>query len=354
MRILQLLLFPLSLCYGMIMLVRNLLFDFGILHSEKFDIPTVSVGNLSTGGTGKSPHIEYLIRIIGDKETTATLSRGYSRESKGFILASKKSEVKEIGDEPLQFVTRFNHIKVAVDEKRVRGIRKLTAMFPGLRVILMDDAFQHRWVKPGLSVLLTDYHHLFTEDYVLPSGRLREFRCGYKRADIIIITKSPRVLSPITRRRIQDEINPAPDQKVFYSFITYGSIIPVNADQDLTILKKLTYILLFTGIANDYPLQEEFRRKCTELSVIKFADHHKYDLKDIEKIKSKFMDLPSRKKIIITTEKDMMRLNTPEFGNLLKDLPLFYIPMQIDFHEKDKSEFDKLILDYVGQDQRNS
>jgi tetraacyldisaccharide 4'-kinase len=354
MRILQLLLFPLSLCYGMIMLVRNLLFDLGILHSEKFKIPTISVGNLSTGGTGKSPHIEYLIRLIGDKETTATLSRGYSRESSGFILASQKSNVKEIGDEPLQFVTKFNNIKIAVDEKRVRGIQKLTAMFPSLQVIFMDDAFQHRWVKPGLSILLTDYHHLFTDDYVIPSGRLREFRCGYKRADIIIITKSPRVLSPITRRRIQDEINPGPNQKVFYSFINYGSIIPVNANQDLTVLKKLTYILLFTGIANDYPLQEEFKRKCTELSVIKFPDHHKYDLKDIEKIRAKFMDLPSRKKIIITTEKDMMRLNTPEFGNLLKDLPLFYIPMQIDFHEKDKMEFDKLILDYVGQDQRNS
>jgi tetraacyldisaccharide 4'-kinase len=338
----------------MIMLVRNLLFDFGILHSEKFDIPTISVGNLSAGGTGKSPHIEYLIRLIGDNETTATLSRGYSRESTGFILASKKSDVKEIGDEPLQFVGKFNDIKVAVDEKRVRGIQKLTAMFPGLQLILLDDAFQHRWVKPGLSIILTDYHQLFTEDYVIPSGLLREFRCGYKRADIIVVTKTPRVLSPITRRRIQDEINPRPYQKLFFSFINYGSIIPVNVDQDMTVLKKLTYILLFTGIANDYPLQEEFRRKCAELSVIKFPDHHKYNLKDIEKIRSKFIDLPSRKKIIITTEKDMMRLNTPEFGKLLKDLPLFYIPMQIDFHEKDKSEFNKLILDYVGQDQRNS
>ena len=354
MRILQLLLFPVSLCYGIIMLVRNLLFDLGILHSEKSDIPTISVGNLSAGGTGKSPHIEYLIRLIGDHENTATLSRGYSRESTGFVLASKNSDVKEIGDEPLQFIRKFNNIKVAVDEKRVRGIRNLIDMFPGLRVILMDDAFQHRWVRPGLSILLTDYHHLFTEDYPIPSGRLREFRYGYKRADIIVVTKTPRVLSPITRRRILGAINPSPDQHVFFSFINYRSVIPVNADQDMTILKKLTYILLFTGIANNYPLQEEFKRKCAELSVIKFPDHHKYELKDIEKIRKQFIDLPSRKKIIITTEKDMMRLNMPEFSNLLKDLPLFYIPMEIDFHEKDKMEFDKLILDYVGQDQRNS
>jgi tetraacyldisaccharide 4'-kinase len=336
----------------MIMMVRNLLFDLGILHSETFDIPVISVGNLSTGGTGKTPHIEYLARLLGESVPTAILSRGYARESKGFILASRESNAKYIGDEPLQFVNKFRDINVAVDEKRVRGIKKLIDKFPDTGLILLDDAFQHRWVKPGISILLTDYHHPYMEDHVIPSGRLREFRSGAKRANVIIVTKTPKVLSPITRRRLEDEIKPLPSQQIFFSFITYGCFIPVNEEQDLTILKKLSYILLVTGIANDYPLQEEIRRKCTDLSVIKFPDHHQYEMKDLEKIKQRFNDLPSRKKIILTTEKDMMRLKNPEFSTFLKDLPLFYLPIEIDFHAKDKQGFDKLIKDYVEQNQR--
>jgi tetraacyldisaccharide 4'-kinase len=332
----------------MVMMLRNLLFDIGLLPSEKFNIPVISVGNLSFGGTGKTPVIEYLIRLCGDKLLIATLSRGYGRESKGFILASENSDVKSIGDEPLQFVKKFRHILVAVDEKRVRGIHSLTEKFPEAGLVLLDDAFQHRSVTPGLSILLTDYHHLFTEDHVFPSGRLREFRSGAKRADIIIVTKTPKVFSPITRRRIEDEIRPDPSQKLFFSYISYGNFIPFNEDEDPAILQKLSYILLFTGIANDYPLQEEVARKCTDLAVLKFPDHHEYEMKDLEKIRTKFTDLPSRKKIILTTEKDIMRLKTPEFSTYLKDLPLFYIPIEIDFHDKDKPLFDKLIRDYVG------
>jgi tetraacyldisaccharide 4'-kinase len=337
----------------MIMLLRNLLFDIGILPSEKFAVPVISVGNLSFGGTGKTPHIEYLIRLLGDNLRTATLSRGYGRESKGFILASRRSNVRYIGDEPLQFVKKFDSIKVAVDEKRVRGIHNLMNKFPDLGLVLLDDAFQHRWVKPGISILLTDYHHLYTEDHVVPSGRLREFRSGAKRADIIIVTKTPKVFSPITRRRITEEIKPRPSQHLFFSYIIYGNPVPVNEEQDMAVLQKLSYILLFTGIANDYPLQEEVRRKCSDLSILKLPDHHQYEMKDLETIRSRFADLPSRKKIILTTEKDLMRLKSPEFCNFLKNLPLFYLPIEINFHEKDKQIFDKLITDYVGQNQRN-
>lgn len=353
MRFLQILLLPFSFCYGMIMLGRNLLFDLGILKSEKFDIPIISIGNLSLGGTGKTPHIEYLVRLMGTRTLTATISRGYGRESKGFILASRKSNVKYIGDEPLQFVKKFPEIKVAVDEKRARGIRRMTGKFPDLGLILLDDAFQHRWVKPGISILLTDYHHLYTEDHVVPSGRLREFRSGSKRADVIIVTKTPKVFSPITRRRIQDELKPKVFQQLFFSFICYGKPVAVNEEQDLAILQKLSYVLLFTGIADDYPLQEEIRRKCSELVILKFPDHHQYTIADLENIQSRFEDLPTRKKIILTTEKDLMRLKIPELSTFLKQLPLFYLPMEIDFHEKDKPLFDKLITDYVGQNQRN-
>jgi tetraacyldisaccharide 4'-kinase len=337
----------------MIMLVRNLLFDLGILYSEKFDLPVISVGNLSYGGTGKTPHIEYLIRLIGDSVLIATLSRGYGRKSKGFILASRRSNVKYIGDEPLQFVKKFHNIKVAVDENRVRGIHKLMDKFPDLGLVLLDDAFQHRWVKPGISILLTDYHRLFTDDHVVPSGQLREFPSGAKRADVIIVTKTPKVFSPITRRRILNDMKPRPSQQLFFSYITYGNLIPVNEGQDQAVLQKLSYILLFTGIANDYPLQEEVRRKCTDLSVLKFPDHHQYEMKDMETIRARFEDLPTRKKIILTTEKDLMRLKNPEFSNFFKNLPLFYLPIEINFHEKDKQKFDKLIIDYVGQNQRN-
>jgi tetraacyldisaccharide 4'-kinase len=352
MRFLQLLLLPFSLLYGCIMQVRNFFYDLHLLHSESFDVPVISVGNLSFGGTGKTPHVEYLIRLLSSGFVTATLSRGYGREGKGFILASPRSNVRYIGDEPLQYVRKFRNIKVAVDENRVRGIRKLTGKFPDLGVILMDDGFQHRSVKPGISILLTDYHHLYTEDHVFPSGWLREFRSGAKRADIIIVTKTSKVLSPITRRRIQDEIRPRPSQHLFFSYITYGSTMPFSEEVPV-VPQKPTNILLFTGIADDYPLQEEIRRRCSFLTVMKFPDHHRYTMKDMENIHARFEDLPTKKKIIITTEKDMMRLKNPEMSNFLRNLPLFYLPIEINLHEKDKQTFDKLILDYVGQNQRN-
>lgn len=353
MRFLQIILLPFSYCYGWVMMLRNLFFRSGLLHSEKFDFPVISVGNLSFGGTGKTPHIEYLIRLMSERIPTATLSRGYGRDSKGFILATSTSTARNIGDEPLQFLNKFPNIKVAVDEKRVRGINQLKETFPDLGLILLDDAFQHQWVKPGISILLTDYHHLFTEDHVFPSGTLREFRSGVKRADIIIVSKTPKVFSPITWRRLKGEIKPRPDQHLFFSYITYGDLLPFNESQDVSILKKMNYILLFTGIANDYPLQEEITRKCSKVSILKFPDHHQYEMKDLEKIKSQFINLPSHKKIILTTEKDAMRLKSSEFRNYLKDLPLFYIPIEINFHEKDKMKFDKLITDYVEQNQRS-
>jgi tetraacyldisaccharide 4'-kinase len=346
-RVLQIILYPLSLVYGLIMQIRNLLFNLGILPSARFEKPVISVGNITCGGTGKTPHIEYIIKLLAPPLHVAELSRGYGRKSRGFILGSEHSNVKDIGDEPMQFLKKFPGIKVAVDERRRRGIQFLLQKHPDLDVILLDDAFQHRYVKAGISILLTDYHRLYMEDYVLPSGNLREFRSGAKRADIIIVTKTPKIFSPITRRRILEEMKPGSHQRVYFSYIRYNDPVPAYEDEGFTFPKKVTNILLFTGIANDYPVQEHLGRLCSELVVMKYPDHHPYKEKDIDEIIKKYHDLPTQKKIIITTEKDLMRLKTPELDTKLQSLPLFYLPMEVDFHGADKESFNSEIITYV-------
>lgn len=335
------------------MMIRNFLFDIGILRAERFEKPVISVGNLSFGGTGKTPHIEYLIRLLQDRFFISVLSRGYKRESSGFILGSKKSNVRYVGDEPLQYIKKFEHIKVAVDENRARGIHKLLTKFPALDIVLLDDAFQHRRVKPGLSILLTNYHSMYTEDYVFPAGRLREFRFGARRANIIIVTKTPKIFSPITRRRILEDIRPLSHQSVFFSYLKYDDPIPVFDNEYQVFPAKASYILLFSGIADDYFMREQLERICTELNVIRFADHHQYTLADLEMIQQRFLNLPTQKKVIITTEKDVMRLKTPELSNFLKNLPLFYLPVEVELHGMDKQYFDKEIINYVKKNQRN-
>ncbi len=348
-RILQVILFPFSLCYGFAIQIRNWLFDLHILPSKTFAKPVISVGNLTYGGTGKTPHIEYLIRLLGQTKPIATLSRGYGRKSCGFIVASDHSGVKDIGDEPLQYYKKFGAIIVAVDEKRKRGIQLLFQKYPELDAILLDDAFQHRYVTPGLSILLTDYHRIYPDDFLLPSGTLREFRWGARRADIIIVTKTPKVFSPITRRRILTDLQPGSHQRVYFSYISYREPVALFDPENQLFPAKISNILLFTGIANDYPLREHLSRLCRELIVIKYADHHQYSLQDIADLTKKFDDLPTRKKVLVTTEKDAMRLKTPELSTNLEKLPLFYVPMEIDFHGTDKEKFDIEILNYVDK-----
>ncbi len=353
-RFIQILLFPLAICYGLIIHIRNLLFDFHILPSKLFPLPVISVGNLSVGGTGKTPHIEYLIRLLQPYYKIATLSRGYGRKSKGFVEASNLSDARQIGDEPMQFVNKFEDVIVTVDEKRTRGINSMLEKHPELQVILLDDAFQHRYVKPGLSILLSDYDRLYCNDYPLPSGTLREFRSGASRADIIVITKTPKVFSPITKRMILENLNLSPGQQALFSYISYGELFSVFTTDEIAVPAKITNILLFTGIASDYPLRERLERMCSDLVVEKFPDHHPYSQKDIEKIIGRFKDLPTQKKIIVTTEKDVMRLKNQEFVGYFKNLPLFCIPMKIEFHGTDKTTFDEAILKYVKENSRNS
>ncbi len=352
MRFSQILLYPVALIYGLIVWVRNLLFDAGVLRSVSFPFPVISVGNLSAGGTGKTPHIEYLVRLLSPSKKVATLSRGYRRKTTGFVLADETSDARTVGDEPLQFFKKFPFIRVAVDQKRVRGIRLIKEKFPETDVVLLDDAFQHRYVDSGKSILLTDYRTLFYEDHMLPSGTLREFRRGAQRADIIIVTKTPKIFSPITRKRILEEMKPAGHQKVFFSYLKYGGIIPVFAPPP-EMPQKVISILLFTGIANDYPLKEHLERECSDLSSLKFPDHHDYTDKDIQTILRRFNDLPTHKKIMVTTEKDCMRLKNSKFEDSFKNLPLFCIPVEIEFHGNDKAQFDQEILHYVSENRGN-
>jgi tetraacyldisaccharide 4'-kinase len=336
------------------MAVRNKLFDWKILPSEGFKVPVISVGNLSYGGTGKTPHIEYLIRLLQNEFKVATLSRGYGRKSKGFVLADKDSTYYDIGDESLQYKQKFEKIEVCVDAQRRRGVKVLNNLFPKLACVLLDDAFQHRFIKPGLSILLTDFHKLFVNDYVIPTGTLREFRSGFKRADIIIITKTFSVFSPITKRRLTELIKPAKHQKIYFSYVRNGDFVPIPGIRNIPDQKRYNTILLFAGIANSYPLQEYLKGFCSELIIMDFPDHHRYTPKDIEKIKHTFSQIYSKNKIIITTEKDAMRIIKTDLIKQIVDLPVFYSPIEIKFHMKGETEINNQILEYVRTHSRNS
>ena len=346
--IIRIILFPVSLLYGFITFLRNKLFDWGIMHSVKFPLPVISVGNLSVGGTGKTPFVEYLIRLLKDDYRVATLSRGYKRKSKGFLLADDSSTALDLGDEAFQFKTRYPGIDVAVDEKRVHGVSTLREMKPGPDVILLDDAFQHRWIRPGLSILLTDFYHLFTGDYMLPTGNLREFRSGAERADIMVVTKTPRVLSPITRQRVLDQIKPKAHQSVYFSYIHHGDFTRIQGVEfhPGTDYKDHT-VLLLAGIANPYPLELFLKDRCARLEHLYFSDHHQYTKKDIVRITRVFNKIFSKKKIIVTTEKDMVRLIHPDLLELIRYLPICYVPITVDIHDGDREPFKKQISEYV-------
>jgi tetraacyldisaccharide 4'-kinase len=349
------LLLPLSLLYGLITKVRNLLFDFKILRSVKFDIPVISVGNLIAGGSGKTPMVEYIIRLLGDTSKIATLSRGYKRKTSGYKLAGDNETVETLGDEPLQYLHKFEHLNVAVCERRKEGIRKLTSDVPDLEAIILDDAFQHRYVNPSLSILVTDYFKLFTADWLLPFGKLREFISGRKRADIIVVTKTPRIFSPIVRKQLIEEIKPYPGQLVCFSFINYLPFEPVYLSTcDFTSKTENIYsIVLVTGIGNPGPMEEYLKRLCTDLELLEFRDHHIFTLKDLMLIKEKYSNLPTKRKIIVTTEKDAKRLQTAEAEKILGNLPIYYTPIAFEFHPADKIAFDNAVKTTASRSPKN-
>jgi len=350
------LLFPFSILYGFIVSVRNYLFDINILKSKEFDIPIISVGNITVGGTGKTPHVEYLISILKSEFKLAILSRGYKRKTKGFYIANSASKANEIGDEPAQINNKFEEVVVAVDEKRVNGISKLSEK--NIDVIILDDAYQHRYVKPGLSILLIDYNRPIHKDIILPAGNLRESKKGQTRADIIIVTKVPNNFKPIDIGLFSDKIKPNYNQKIFFTGFKYGYFKPVffknmQIPDDFVFNSNIYTILIVTAIAYPKPLIEYLKKYSKDINNINFIDHSDYDSKRINKIFNIFENITNNKKIIITTEKDTVKIKeNSNFNNILKQ-NMFYIPIEIDFI-KGKNEFDNQIINYVKKNKRNN
>jgi tetraacyldisaccharide 4'-kinase len=345
---------PIALIYVLIVKIRHLFFDIGIFKSETYKIPTIGVGNLILGGSGKTPHVEHLVRMLSDEFKVAILSRGYGRKSKGYLKANQYSKYEDIGDEPMQYYRKFqSNVIVAVDGNRRNGIKNLMEDKAHNDVILLDDSFQHRYVKPGISILLTDNHKLYKQDYIFPVGKLRDTVSAAKRADIIIVTKTDKVLSPITRRNVEAVLKPEPHQSLYFSYISYGNFVPLSEIFKGIIPSDINTILLFTGIANPYPLQEHLRYKCTELVAMDFPDHHDYKKGDFVAIRNKFEALFTRKKIIVTTEKDAMRLINSPYLCELNNLPVFFLPIEMKLHKQDRENFRNQIIDYVRENKLN-
>ncbi len=336
--LLRKILFPLAFLYWLITYIRNWLYDKGIFKSSSFNIPIIAVGNLSVGGTGKTPQIEYLIRLLSDDFKIAVLSRGYKRTSEGFILADENATASSIGDEPFQFYSKFPKIQVVVDANRKNGIESLLQLANKPDIILLDDAYQHRKVKAGFYILLTAYDDLFCDDYILPFGNLREPSSGKKRADMIIVTKCPEDLSDLAQQKIREKLNVA--QSVFFTTIQYDDYVFGNDRQLLVSEIKKESKVLVAGIAKP-KLFFEFLKNDTDETLV-FSDHHHFSKQDCEQILAK-----ANGKKIITTEKDFVRLN-----GLLPQAQLFYLPIKSEF--LNNKNIDKTIKDYVGKGSRNS
>lgn len=350
-RILSILLYPFSILYGTITYIRNKFFDWQLLRSVEFNFPVIVVGNLNTGGVGKTPHVEYLIKLLSNYKIAA-LSRGYKRKTKGFVIATPESDVNELGDEPLQFYRKFKDLTVCVDENRVNGIQQIKKLDKENEIIILDDAYQHRSVKPGINILITDYSKMYINDLVLPSGRLREWGIGSKRADIIIVSKTPPVLSPIDIRRIKSNLNPEAYQEIFFTYTKYGNLTPFINKNNIEVNSKCS-ILLVTGIAKPSDLYYKVKHEYKNIEHLTFSDHHNFTNENINSVKDKFNNLYGSNKIIITTEKDIMRLSLPTIKEQLEDLPIFYIPIEICFHGNGGEEFDDKILKYVEANRAN-
>ncbi len=342
---LRYILIPFSIIYKGVIWTRNKLFDKKVFRSASFNFPVICVGNLAVGGTGKTPMVEYLIRILRNKYHVATLSRGYKRKTKGFAIANENTSAVEIGDEPMQIHKKFPEVTVAVAEERVIGIPQLLFEAPKTGVIILDDAFQHREVRAGLNILLTDYNKLYSNDLMLPAGNLRDVKSSSKRAEIIVVTKCDPDMDDNKRDKIIKELNPLPHQKIFFTKIEYGKPYHLFTKENY-FHKQDCNVLLICGIANPKPFEKAVSGFFSSYELMLYKDHHIFNSTDLKEIKKKFTDIKNEKKIILTTEKDGVRFS--KFEKELENFPVYVLPMSHQFLFNQGSDFEKEVIEFVN------
>ncbi len=347
----RVLLLPISLIYHIVLTIRHKLYDWHLLKSNCFAEPVICVGNLNLGGTGKTPHTEYLIELLKNDFRLATLSSGYGRKTKGFRLADALCTYEDLGDEPLQYFTKYPDIQVAVDKNRIEGVTNLLGK-QKVEVILLDDAFQYRSINAGLNILLTDYQHLYPDDFLFPAGTLRDIKSAAKRADIIVVSKSPKTLDKEKKQQVINKLKPSVEQKVFFSYLEYDDLKPLNANAKQFDTNAADSALLFCGIAHPNPLIDKLKEQYKQLEVMTFADHHPYTENDVKTILKRFENVNGEKKIIITTEKDAARLTNSPYLCQFESTYLYALPVVVRFHEEEK--FNNEILSYVRKNPHHS
>ncbi|MBR6032154.1 MAG: tetraacyldisaccharide 4'-kinase [Bacteroidaceae bacterium] len=350
-------LMPLSWLYGVGVDIRNALFDIGLLHTVSYDIPIINVGNITVGGTGKTPHVEYLIRLLSGRYRVAVLSRGYKRKTKGYLLSSVSSTMEEIGDEPWQIKQKFPDVYVAVDANRRRGIERLIKdeATRDVDVILLDDAYQHRYVKAGHNILLVDYHRIISDDCLLPAGRLRERASSIRRATTVVVTKCPQHITAMGFRVILSALHIKPYQQIFFSTFAYGTMRQLWGDATLkpdTLRKDNMHVLLLTGIGNPRQMEQDVRRFAQLITPLTFPDHHYFTKRDADTIQQALLALP-KPHIIITTEKDAARLLHLKGLDEEVRQNTYVLPIEVSIMRDEKNKFDKTIIDYVQENTSN-
>lgn len=345
--VVRFLLYPFALIYGAVVWLRNRLYDMGVSSSVEFSIPVISVGNLSVGGTGKTPHVEYLIRLLQYQFKVATMSRGYKRRTQGFLLADETANALRIGDEPMQYRMKFPEVIVSVAEERLTGIPTLLQRVPDADVILLDDAYQHRSVKPGLNMLITDYAKPFYSDYILPYGRLREGRSAYKRADVIIVSKCPTSMTEAQAEEMRNKIKPLPSQQVFFSTIRYDAPYDLFTREEVSLQDK--NVVLVCCIARPQPLIDHVRERTADVHTLSYPDHHYFLKKDMEEIRETYDNWNVGNKVILTTEKDATRLHLQHEKLKEWGIPIIVLPIKVSMLFNQGPAFDQLVLQYVDK-----
>jgi tetraacyldisaccharide 4'-kinase len=347
----RILLLPFALLYWLGIATRNFLYNRKILRSSSFGLPVICVGNLTVGGTGKSPMVEYLIEILRPDFKVATLSRGYKRKTRGYALAGPTTTALDIGDEPMQFHLKFKDVAVAVGEERLVAIPQLLHDHPDTNVIILDDAFQHRAINAGMNILLTEYSNLFTRDFYLPTGDLRDQKSSYRRAQLIVVTKCRKEIDEEEKRKIIKEIHPLEGQQVFFTTIEYD--LPYQIINRRTRgLKSSTEILLVTGIANPRPLKKMLEEHSNSYQMLQYPDHHIYTIDDWKDIRKKFEAIPGDDKVILTTEKDAVRLE--KFFGEIGELPVYVVPVRHHFLFDEGSKFNERVRNFISNFKKNT